>query len=117
MTRHRTDEQAAAIARRYRQCAAVIAEAQEEQKALQARFRDLVPVGYALDVDGKTASKTAPSRSFSLELALGVAGYVGITPRYEQVVDTADLKARLKAVGKLDEAMTPGTGAETVRLA
>jgi hypothetical protein len=110
------DRAATMYVRRYRRLAEVIADAQEEQKTLQARFRALVPTGYALDVDGKAASKTAPARSFDLAAALEVARAYGIPAREVLVVDTADLKARLTAAGRIDEAMLPGKGAEIVRL-
>lgn len=110
------DKAATMYVRRYRQLGEQIAAAQEEQKALQARFRNLVPTGYALEVDGKAASKTAPARSFDLATAVEVARVIGLPVRYVEVADAADLKDRLRAIGKLDDAMLPGKGAEIVRL-
>ena len=117
MTQDQIDDEAAAIARRYRQLGAMVDELQEEQKALQTRFRDLVPAGYALDVDGKVACKSAPARAFHLVTALDVARTHGIPVTFVEVADQADLKARLRAAGRMDICMVPGAGAERVVLA
>jgi hypothetical protein len=116
VTPDQINTEAAAIVRRYRQLGAQMAELAEERTALQSRFRALVPVGYALDVDGKAASKTEPARSFDLSTAVEVARVIGLPVRYVEVADAADLKDRLRAIGKLDDAMLPGKGAEIVRL-
>lgn len=116
MTANHIDAEVTAIAKRYRALGEVIAQLAEERTALQNRMRDLVPVGYALTVGDKTAAVQPPAREFSLDLALEVARVAGIAPRFESVVDTADLKARLKAAGKLDDAMRPGAGAARVVL-
>ena len=104
------------LVRLYRKHAQEISALQEAQAALRARFAALVPLGFSLDVDGKTAERKAPNRSFSVERALAVAASANIPVKWTEEVDARDLRERLKAAGQLDEAMVPGSGAERVTL-
>ena len=106
--------EAEAIVRLYRDIGARIAELGEEREALRKQFEVLVPVGAGVFVDDKLASVAPPSRSFDLATALVIANAAGIAVRQVLTPDVADLRDRLKAVGKLDDAMLPGRGAPRV---
>lgn len=109
-----TQDEVTAIVRLYRDLGASIEQIEEQRKALRQRFADLVPLGFVANVDGKMVTKAAPSRTFDLDTALRVAGVVGIAVRQVLTPDVSDLRDRLKAVGRLDEAMVPGKGAPRV---
>lgn len=105
-----------ALARRHRELGEVIADLTAQRETLRERFEALVCVGYETEVDGAPVFKRPPNRSFSPDLAVKIAKTEGIPVVYVEDVDTADLKARLKAAGHLDRAMLPGTGANRVQL-
>lgn len=105
-----------ALARRHRELGEVIADLAAQRDTLRERFEALVCVGYETEVDGVPVFKRPPNRAFSLELAEKIATHEAIPIARHSVVDTADLKARLKAAGHLDRAMVSGTGANRVQL-
>ena len=116
MTTTDIDAEVAAIAARYRQLGEVIADLAQQRDDLKARFESLVPVGYEAEVDGELVYRKPPARSFNLNAGLDVAEALGIPFRVVETVDVNDLKARLKAVGRLDDAMLPGIGKDRVKL-
>lgn len=110
------DAEVAALARRYRQLGEVIADLAAQRAELKERADRLMPLGYAAEIDGAPVTKRAPNREFNLEQAIAVARHEAIPVVTVEVVDQADLKARLKAAGHLDRAMLPGAGANRVQL-
>lgn len=110
------DAEVAALARRYRQLGEVIADLAAQRNDIKTRAEALMPVGYSAEIDGAPVYKRPPNREFSLEQAVAVARHEAIPVVTVEVVDQADLKARLKAAGHLDRAMLPGAGANRVQL-
>lgn len=103
-----------ALVRLYREYGRTIADLEEARNALRVRVGALVPVGFSCEVDGKAVAKLPPARSFHLGTAVALAGVAGIPVRELTVIDTSDLRDRLKAVGKLDDAMLAGNGSPRV---
>ena len=102
---------AEATVRRYRQLGDTIAELEAERLALRKRFEALVPVGAGVVVDDKLASVALPTRSFDLLAATDLAVMLGLPVRQVLTTDVSDLRDRLKAVGRLDDAMVVKAGA------
>ncbi len=105
-----------ALVRLYRKYAEEIAGLQAAQAAIRERFAAITPLGYALEVDGKPAMHSPPPRAFDEGVAVEIARMAGIPVQTREVVDTADLRERLRAAGKLDGAMMPGGGKPRVTL-
>lgn len=104
------------LARRHRELGEVIADLTAQRDTLKERFEALVPVGYEVEVDGTPVYRRGPNRAFNLEQAVAIARHEAVPIVTVEVVDQADLKARLRAAGHLDRAMLPGTGANRVQL-
>lgn len=110
------ETEVAALARRYRELGEVLADLAAQRSELKSRFEALVCVGYEATVDGVPVYKRAPNRAFDLALAERIARTEAIPITRVTVIDVDDLKARLKAAGHLDRAMSSGTGANRVQL-
>lgn len=109
-------EEVTAIVRRHRELGEVIADLVQQRADLEDRYDALVPVGFSLVVDGQESSKRAPSRRFDLPTAVAACNALGFAVRQVWEYDKDDARRLLKAAGRLDDAMLPGTGKNRVQL-
>lgn len=110
------DDEIEAIVRLYRRLGEQVAQLTQERQDLAERFSALVPLGYRIEVDGAPATKMPANRAFHLDTGLELARVLGLHVREHLVVDVVDLKARLKAAGRIDDAMLDTGGKPRVSL-
>lgn len=93
------------LVRRYREIDAVILEMKAEQAEIKAQVDALVEIGWASQIDGQPVHKRLPNRQFCQVTAVSL---LDSEQRKQCVVTRYDdtmLRAMLKTLDKLDEAM------------
>lgn len=98
-------DQVESLVRRYREIDAVILEMKAEQAEIKSQVDSLVEVGWASQIDGQPVHKRLPNRTFCAVTAVDL---LDVDQRKQCVVtqySDALLRAMLKTLDKLDEAM------------
>jgi hypothetical protein len=109
-------EEIETISRRHRQLGEVIADLAQQRIDLEARFEQLVPVGFETVIDGQPVYRKPPNRSFNLTTAVSLCRELGYQVKQHWEYDADDAKRLLKQAGRLDDAMLPGAGKTRVKL-
>lgn len=107
-------DQVESLVRRYREIDAVVLEMKAEQAEIKSQVDALVDVGWATQIDGQPVHKRLPNRTFCQVTAVTLLDAEQRKQCQVKRYDDTMLRAMLKTLDKLDEAMIAKADASPV---